>query len=577
MKKILNKENVMFIMNSPLLFSLIINLLFFITFFMFGSIKYEVSDDFIMQMIVSGGYTGVPSPEIVFMNIAIGYVLSFLYSICHTINWYFWFQVLISFISLWMITYCILKKYNNFYFKTVVFCFLCFFSNDIYLLMQFTKTATLTIIASFLLYFFNIFEEKINKKEIALASCLFFIGICIRYRSLYICLPFYGILWLVLCFNNRDKIKTIFKRSILVLMACSLCIIVNRTNTAIYKNMNPEYKEYVEYNDVRSSIVDYTCLDYSYYQDEFEKISFTETDYNNLIHWGFIDQNVYTQDKLKSVSNIIQKYRNQHPVTFKDVIKTFLEKKYWFYVSVIGVVCIFLLGLLRNRKILNISFIFLGLTLIILYSYIAMGRLIYRIEYSTFLSLATALMYFMTTLTDQMCSIKKVLVGLNVGMIVLRVPVYFHDTQRSHEIMYPSYYNSVKKYNCTFNKENIQYDLMNEFESHLENIYFLEFQTMIQSYYLNFSPLEAIEPGRFKNAIYISGVDTNHSTWKKILNEYNITNPAEALLEDNVYLVDNKNVDNILMLLNEQNDGKVVKTLYKEVNGFKIWKFKLKG
>ena len=139
MKKILNKENVMFIMNSPLLFSLIINLLFFITFFMFGSIKYEVSDDFIMQMIVSGGYTGVPSPEIVFMNIAIGYVLSFLYSICHTINWYFWFQVLISFISLWMITYCILKKYNNFYFKTVVFCFLCFFSNDIYLLMQFTK------------------------------------------------------------------------------------------------------------------------------------------------------------------------------------------------------------------------------------------------------------------------------------------------------------------------------------------------------------------------------------------------------------------------------------------------------
>ena len=73
MKKILNKENLILMKNSPLFFSFLINFLFVITFLIFGSVKYEVSDDFIMQMIVSGGYTGVPSPEIVFMNIAIGY------------------------------------------------------------------------------------------------------------------------------------------------------------------------------------------------------------------------------------------------------------------------------------------------------------------------------------------------------------------------------------------------------------------------------------------------------------------------------------------------------------------------
>lgn len=574
MKKILNKENLILMKNSPLFFSFLINFLFVITFLIFGSVKYEVSDDFIMQMIVSGGYTGVPSPEIVFMNIAIGYFFSFLYSMSHAVNWYFWFQVLISFISLWTITYSILKKYNNFYFKTLVFCFLCFFSNDIYLLMQFTKTATLTIIASFILYFFNIFEDKTNKKEIVFASILFFLGICIRYRSLYICLPFYGVLWLVLCFKNKDYINRVLKRSGLVLLVCCFCIVINKTNTAIYKHIHPEYREYVEYNDVRSSIVDYTCLDYQYYQDELEKIHFTEIEYNNLIHWGFIDQNVYTKEKLKDVSRVIQKYRRQHPISLKDVVKTFLEKKYWFYVSVLGVGCLFLLGFLRNRKIFKDVIVFLPLTIIILYLYMFMGRLIYRIEYSTFLSLATVLMYMITTLEEQMYSIKKLLISLNVGMSIFRVPVYIQDSYKAHEIMYPSYYNSVKKYNCTFNDENIQYDLINEFENHPENLYFLEFQTMIQSYYLNFSPMKALNPGQFRNAIYISGVDTNHSIWKNILEEYNISNPAKALLRDNVYFVDNKNIENILLLLNEQSDKKIKKVLYKEVNGFKIWKLK---
>jgi hypothetical protein len=151
-----------------------------------------------------------------------------------------------------------------------------------------------------------------------------------------------------------------------------------------------------------------------------------------------------------------------------------------------------------------------------------------------------------------------------------------NDTKNSHAILYHSYYNSLKKYNASFNDKNIQYELINEFKNHPNNIYFLSFQTMIQSYYLNFLPIYSIEPGYFSNTIYASGVDTLHSTWKSILQSYNIDNPAEALLEDNVYYVDNKHSDDILKLLNEKNGKQVIKTLYKSVNGFKIWKFKYK-
>lgn len=36
---------------------------------LFANVKYEVSDDFMMEMVASGAYTGQPDPHIMFSNI----------------------------------------------------------------------------------------------------------------------------------------------------------------------------------------------------------------------------------------------------------------------------------------------------------------------------------------------------------------------------------------------------------------------------------------------------------------------------------------------------------------------------
>ena len=53
-----------------------VNLVLLLLFAFSGCMKYEVSDDFIMEMMVSGAYTGSPSPFIMFMHPIIGIVLS---------------------------------------------------------------------------------------------------------------------------------------------------------------------------------------------------------------------------------------------------------------------------------------------------------------------------------------------------------------------------------------------------------------------------------------------------------------------------------------------------------------------
>ena len=62
---------------------------------LFCSIKYEVSDDFIMEMVVSGAYTGHPDAHMMFFNIFIGWLFVPLYSLFPAISWYFWLQMLL--------------------------------------------------------------------------------------------------------------------------------------------------------------------------------------------------------------------------------------------------------------------------------------------------------------------------------------------------------------------------------------------------------------------------------------------------------------------------------------------------
>ena len=57
---------------------------------LFANIKYEVSDDFIMEMVASGAYTGQPDSHIMFSNILLGWLLTLFYRVAPSVSWGFW-------------------------------------------------------------------------------------------------------------------------------------------------------------------------------------------------------------------------------------------------------------------------------------------------------------------------------------------------------------------------------------------------------------------------------------------------------------------------------------------------------
>ena len=90
--------------------SIFFNILFFLAAIAHNPPNWYTNDDFRMMTIVSGAYSGTPSPDIVFMRYPIGFLLSGLYRITTNIPWYGLFTMLCMFAPSCVFCYYIIKK-----------------------------------------------------------------------------------------------------------------------------------------------------------------------------------------------------------------------------------------------------------------------------------------------------------------------------------------------------------------------------------------------------------------------------------------------------------------------------------
>ena len=191
--------------NNKFIVSLLINLTFLFLALLFCDMKYEVSDDFIMDAILSGALGHNYNEHLLFSNILYGYLLKFLYSITEKISWYFVFQVVICFVSLTSLCYIVLKRNNSLI--GLIFCliFVSFFSDDLYILVQFTKTATVATCAGGSMFFicYFLFRKKaktydnrctINNSWVNDPFSMYLYCTCFSFYSIYkVCFYYQGI------------------------------------------------------------------------------------------------------------------------------------------------------------------------------------------------------------------------------------------------------------------------------------------------------------------------------------------------------------------------------------------------
>lgn len=556
----------------------------------FCSIKYEVSDDFIMEMVVSGAYTGHPDAHMMFSNIFIGWLLVPLYSLFPTISWYFWLQMLLCFLSFLALTYVLVQKLRLGTAVLTVVWITAFAARDLYILPQFTKTAIVASMCGCLLFVWALFAQRGWKCWLPGAALVFF-GAMVRDKAFFIAAAFAGVLVLyhtIACLKQKGMtVKQIL---------CKVCIpgagmlaavfLFGAVNSLAY-TQDPNYAEYRTFTKLRSQILDYTWCDYEDLCDELTAIGVSENDYQMILHWDFADQVVFSTEKMQQVLDIVNAHRVNLRPSIREALSMIRSRQLYYPLTL----CCVLLGLFcaaANPKKFWVPAVLALMVLGFLVYFYRLGRWVYRVEFGFLFCAAVLIAYFCepffkrSKATEALLCAAALLVGGWQGIN------YLPDNTAPIEdaVAYRAYIDSTFYYSASYSPEKytksvilgkIRPNFLAKVNETPENLYILDFGTAIQTLYYDFSVFKSSRACFPKNVLFLSGVTQSHPSVQDYIESLGFENTLAALPSKNVYYVSNTSSETrILTYFQEHGSPNVQVDNIETLDDYVVWKYTIK-
>lgn len=243
--------------------SVLANALLFLAAIAHNPPHWYTNDDFRMMTIVSGVYSGTPSPDIIFMRYPVGLFLSGLYRITTAVPWYGLFTMLCMFIPSCVVCYYIIKKaYEKNRVVLGIFLYLLLFLLFIQkyvCLPQFTLTSA--FLAAGTLALLYEMPDAGSGKCIILAVIFSVLSFSIRSKVFYLILP--ALVWVIVIRVFKDKWQA-GKYIAWGVLTFVLCSAVLTADMAAWSR--PEYTEFKKFKELRSEIYDYGSIP-GYYEN----------------------------------------------------------------------------------------------------------------------------------------------------------------------------------------------------------------------------------------------------------------------------------------------------------------------
>ena len=546
-----------------------------------------------MSTIMSGAYEGgSPNPHMIFVNVIIGYILVPFYQLFPQVNWYFVCQLILLLSSFTLVSYMFLEKNGKIAGVLLSVLMLAFFTNDAYILMQFTKTATVVVMCASLVFIWSLFGNR--RKSLTLISgilCLF--GTMIRFSTIYLA-GIFLILILIAEFANMyfsEQNKKLYLKRMLKLAVIGITLIVaifvfKEIDKKIY-NSDEAYKVFLEYNRARAAVMDAPDHGYEAYREELEKVGVSENDYYVLRRWNFSDDEVFSVAKLNKIADIIGKEKENNPLPLGDIYEQMQMRKVMSYPIVLACVVLLVMTIILQKYQWIYGGIAIGMAVVLEGWLIAIERPVYRVEYSIFMSVFLCISYFwkwekmrFTENREQMIRIFIAILVVIIGYkspLLMENSAYVGVTDEYRKgyldaVFYDSWSYDARKYRRVVNKGKPECSLIDEIVEHKENFYFFDFRTTIQTLYFEWSPIENVDPEFYENCQYFSGVTSKFPGMEENAKKYGVDNYFKSLVNDNVYIVDNEGIEQKVLYLQEHYYPEARAELYQNAGGYQIWK-----
>lgn len=298
---------------KKLFLALGINLIILILTQIFATSYFALYDDVVMNDIAAGYYGEEFSQYLIFPNIIYGFILKFLYSLTHAVNFYGIVQFVLAFFGLWMVSYVFLKRYSYVIGTVLSVVMGVFFSYFAFISIQFTQLAAICCATGCIVFFYGLIERG-TYLQIA-GIFLIMSGYWIRNDVFWSTLPFLLILLVRYCieegFFKKEHWYRRHRRLFLSSFALIACLLFSYfVDYKVYEAK--DWKEYTEYNLCRASILDYELPAYDENEEFYKSIGFSENDVKMLANWNYADNDKYTLENLKKISQYTDSKRNLH-------------------------------------------------------------------------------------------------------------------------------------------------------------------------------------------------------------------------------------------------------------------------
>ena len=594
-----------FFCNRPLLSAFLFNLIVLLVKILTLDIKYEVSDDHLQDAILSGAFGQGNNPYMLFSNPFLGFILKTFNELIPKISFYFLFMETLAFLSMTIVFYLLFKKVRGPLSVILSFIFAASAANDLYILIQFTRVATVAGFAGGLLVLYGFFDAKKGKAGIILGGTVLTVfASFLRIDSIYVSLIFLFLVFLYKSFdllrNSEVKTKESLKKIGICFVLCGVLVGVLYCLTYFgnaIKFRNHDYKEFEDFQIYRYRITDTWVPIYDEVKEDYDALGFDKTDYTILNTWGFGDASVYSNEKLEKVGDINVAYSDSITETPAFVFGDIATRGVMIYWCTICFYAVILITALCGKRLLW-PFLLLLSTFGLLLGFTYAGRTVYRVESGIILCSIMTLLY--TFEPDPENSLyrkttvlfsKKVrtmdLFALIAALLILgfHIPMCIPDNslmklsdeeyrERFDDVLLNSAHFVKEKYGFKIADRKPHSDLIELMRNDDEHFYYVDLYTGVQQLYFDYDPWLRPEKDMYKDQyFYFGSVAMRGPDERYILEQNGIDpdNPYSGLTHENVYIVNNYFIEDVLAYVKKYYAPDAEIELVDEVDGFKIW------
>ena len=284
-------------------FALCVNLLAMAVMVLLMRPSFETNDDIVFAEFGSG-LRGVKDAHLVFQNYILGLIYRFLYQATGRLPWYTIVQYAVLLAAFSAVTYVLMNRlegYSGLYLSVI---FLCCFGYEAYIHIQFTKTAGIAAAAAVFLLLHLVSRERFALWEFLWGIGLGFMGFLYREDQFWASSALMAGAGVYFLLTLKKKYSGKMLRKLGICAGSFIILLISAAAAGAvdsYMYNDSQWKEYQEFNGLRSKLLDYGFPDYDSSAETYQELGISREAYELYKTWNFNDPEKFTSETMEKL------------------------------------------------------------------------------------------------------------------------------------------------------------------------------------------------------------------------------------------------------------------------------------